>query len=263
VTALHSRVFGAGPALVLLHGWGMQSGLLAPLAQRLAVRRSAILVDLPGYGTSAWKTRPGALGALDTLALSVAAAVPDNAVVLGWSLGGLVALELARRDLCRIDALVLVGATPRFVVGDGWACAIPPDEFEALRARLAADPVACLEGFAALAARGDARARAVLRELRRDRHAPDVRALGAGLDILRNTDLRAALPRIAVPSLVVSGGRDRIVPPAAARFLAASLHNAELQLIPAGGHAPFVGREAALAGAVERFLSRAAAHARA
>jgi pimeloyl-[acyl-carrier protein] methyl ester esterase len=261
VTALHSRVFGTGPALVLLHGWGMHSGLLAPLAQRLAVRRSAILIDLPGYGTSAWKRRPGALGALDTLALSVERAVPDNAVVLGWSLGGLVALELARRELCRIDALILVGTTPRFVAGDGWPCAIPSDEFGALRARLAADPVVCLDEFAVLAARSDARARAVLRELRRYRHAPHAQALDAGLDILEHSDLRTALPRIAVPSLVVSGDRDRIAPPAAARFLAANLQNAELQVISGAGHAPFVGREALLADAVERFLARRAAFA--
>jgi len=259
VSALHSRAFGTGPALVLLHGWGMHSGLLAPLARRLAARRCAILVDLPGYGASAWRRPPGASDALGMLALSVAEAVPDNAAVLGWSLGGLVALELARRSLCRMEALILVGGTPRFVTGEGWPCAIPRRELATLRERLAADPMLCLEEFAVLAARGDVRARAVLGELRRHRHAPPPQALEAGLDIVEHTDLRSVLPCIAVRSLVVSGDRDRVAPPAAGRFLAAGLPHAQFELMPGAAHAPFVGREAQLADVVERFLAQDAA----
>jgi len=85
--------------------------------------------------------------------------------------------------------------------------------------------------------------RGVLRRLRDEmfRHGePPAAALHEGLRLLREEDRRAALSGIAVPTLVVHGERDRIVPVGAARFLAAQLPNAQLELVPGAGHAPFL-----------------------
>lgn len=252
---LHTRIIGAGAPLVMLHGWGMHSGHLVPLAERLAQRRQVVLVDLPGHGASGWQPRQYADNALAGFASAVAEAMPDGATLLGWSLGGLIALELARRRSCRLASLVIVGGTPRFVAGDGWPQAIRGEDFAALRARLADDPVRCLDAFRVQSARGDTRASAVLRMLRRHCHPPQPDALRAGLDALEAGDLRGELHRIDLPALVVSGGRDRVTPPAAGRFLAAGLPRSRFCLVPDAAHAPFVGREPALAERIERFLS--------
>ena len=83
---------GQGPALVLLHGWAMHSGLFAPLVQALRDAFELHLVDLPGHGHNAGA--PGPL-TLASAAEAVLAEAPQRALWLGWSLGGLVAMQVA------------------------------------------------------------------------------------------------------------------------------------------------------------------------
>jgi pimeloyl-[acyl-carrier protein] methyl ester esterase len=85
---------------------------------------------------------------------------------------------------------------------------------------------------------------------------PDAAALAAGLGVLREADLRDALPRIALPSLVVAGEHDRLTPPEAGRALAASLPAARFRLVERSGHAPFLSHPAEVLGEVTGFLAR-------
>jgi len=117
--ALHVESTGAGAPLVLLHGWAMHSGLWGPLAATLAPRFRVHAVDLPGHGHSA----PVAPFTLDTVTAAVAAAFDSTReplTVVGWSLGGTVALHWARAAPERIARLVLVATTPSFVARDDW-----------------------------------------------------------------------------------------------------------------------------------------------
>ena len=97
MTSVHVESVGSGPPLVLLHGWAMHSGLFAPLLPRLTDRFRVHLVDLPGHGHSPTLSRYS----LDTIAAAVGEAVSSAAgtaepvTVLGWSLGGMVALHWA------------------------------------------------------------------------------------------------------------------------------------------------------------------------
>jgi len=99
--------------------------------------------------------------------------------------------------------------------------------------------------------------RAVLRRLRDEMFRygePPTAALHEGLRLLREEDRRAALPGIAVPTLVVHGERDRIAPVGAARFLAAHLPNARLELVPGAGHAPFLSHTAHFLEKLKEFM---------
>ena len=69
---------------------------------------------------------------------------------------------------------------------------------------------------------------------------PDVAALQSGLEILRVTDLRGQIKQITQATLVFSGERDLLTPPAAQTWLAHTLPNARLQMIAGAAHAPFV-----------------------
>ena len=77
---LHVEIRGRGRPLVLLHGWGFDSGIWTDLAERLSRSREVHLVDLPGHGRS----RDRALGSLNGLVDEVARAIPDGAIVAGW-----------------------------------------------------------------------------------------------------------------------------------------------------------------------------------
>lgn len=250
---LHAETTGRGPELVLLHGWGLHSGVWAPLLPALAERHRVTCIDLPGHGCS-----DAAVDGFDLAdaAAAVAALAPAGAAWLGWSLGGQVALAaaLAGTDIGR---LVLVATTPRFLVAPDWPCAMAPATLAGFATALAGDHHRTLRDFLTLQLRGDRQAARLLGELRAvlaARPDPQPAALAAGLDILATTDLRAALPGLRRPVLVVAGERDRLTPAEAGRRMAAGLPDARFLGLPGAAHAPFLSHPAAFLDAIGPFL---------
>ena len=114
---LHVEIRGDGPDIVLLHGWALHGGMWGPWIEDLSRQARLHFVDLPGHGRSAW---PEGASTLSDLARAVSPHVPQGAAVLGWSLGGMVALELARSRPGDLSALVLVATTPCFLARNDW-----------------------------------------------------------------------------------------------------------------------------------------------
>ena len=247
---LHVEVVGSGRPLALLHGWGFDSRIWADLAGRLARSRRVHLVDLPGHGRS----RASAFPSLDRLVDGVARAIPDGAIVVGWSMGGLLAQRLAHRHPGKVRALAVVAGTPCFVARKGWPHGMAPSTLEGFADDLRRDAPATLATFVRLNALGGHGSRDAIRALARgldERGGASASALDAGLDLLRTTDLRRDAADLAVRALVIHGARDRIVPIEAGRWLARSMPNAELVELPAAAHLPFVSHRDAVAAALE------------
>jgi pimeloyl-[acyl-carrier protein] methyl ester esterase len=250
---LHAETSGHGPALVLLHGWGMHSGIWTTLLPELSRQFRVTCVDLPGHGRS---PPPAGPFGLEESAAAVAAIAPRGAAWLGWSLGGQVALaaSLAGADIHR---LVLVATTPRFVAAPDWPCGIAATTLAGFAASLANDHRKTVRDFLVLQLRGDRHAAARLGELRRvldERAEPEAEALRAGLDMLATTDLRARLDAVRQPALVIAGERDRLTPAEAGRRLAAGLPGGRLLALPGAAHVPFLSHPGAFASAVAGFL---------
>ncbi|MGP1665436.1 MAG: pimeloyl-ACP methyl ester esterase BioH, partial [Rhodanobacter sp.] len=126
-----------------------------------------------------------------------------------------------------------------------------------LASDLEIDYHATLERFLALEAMGSADPRAELRHLREwvfARGEPNLRVLQEGIRILNSSDRRAALPDLAVPSVWISGRRDRLVPPQAMAW-SASQCGGHYTDIPQAGHAPFFGHVEALTQALQTLLA--------
>lgn len=247
---------GQGPALVLIHGWAMHGGLFAPLAQRLRERHRLFLVDLPGHGAS----RDTPWSGLDATVAAISAQVPRDALWLGWSLGGLVALRAALDRHAR--GLVMLCATPRFTAAEDWPEGVDPAVFTGFARELVSDFAATIDRFLALEAMGSDHLRADLRHLRAhvfDHGEPAPAALQAGLDLLLSCDLRAALPDLVVPSLWIAGRRDRLVTAAAMRRAAGLAPQGRFLQIEGGGHAPFLSHADAVADAIQGFVASGAA----
>ena len=173
----------------------------------------------------------------------LSATFEEAVTVCGWSLGGLIALRWAQRQPQQVSRLVLVATTPCFVRRPGWDCAMPADVLQNFAASLQQDYALTLRRFVGLQMRGSEHERGLLADIRDrlfSRGQPDARALAAGLDILRDTDLRAALPQIKQPTLVISGERDTLTPPAASAWLAATLPDARGIEIKGAAHMPFL-----------------------
>ncbi|HKT32912.1 MAG TPA: pimeloyl-ACP methyl ester esterase BioH [Gammaproteobacteria bacterium] len=252
---LYIETTGRGPDLFLIHGWALHSnvwnGLLPELARSWRITR----VDLPGHGRS--RTMPMPV-TLPELAHLVVQAAPPGAVWLGWSLGGLVALQVALDFPQCLRALILTGSTPRFTMAPDWDCGMSPQQLAEFSIQLARDYRGTVQRFLALQVHGDEHARVSLRQLSACLSAgaePDARSLAAGLEILRSSDLRAELGRIHVPALVMSGGRDRLVPPAAGAWLADAIPGARLHAFPKAAHAPFLSHPREFVVAVQDFIT--------
>jgi len=253
---LHVEISGGGPPIVLLHGWGLHCGVWHHLRDALSPGWRVHCVDLPGHGLSPW---PASIDDLQGIARHVLPHVPSGAVVLGWSLGGMAALALTRLAPRRIARLILVATTPRFVADDDWPHGMSASLLAAFAARLQVDYRRTISEFLALQVRGEQNEAATLRELRaRLMNHGTLRpeALAAGLEILREADLRPELSRIAVPTLVFAGQYDRVTPPDAGRYIAEHLPAARYRLIERAGHAPFISHVREFVVELERFLAR-------
>lgn len=246
---------GSGPDLVLLHGWGLNSRIWDSVAARLASTHRVHRLDLPGHGTSEWRAEATQL---DDWVRSVAPYVPRGAVVVGWSLGGLLALRLAKLSAERVSRLVLISTTPRFVTAPDWITAMTPTVLGNFAQRLRSDYRGTVQDFLALQVRGEEKELAALRELRQRLQAgglPQPGALEAGLEILRMTDLRSALGALSQSTLVVAGEHDRVTPPGASRFLAEQLPAGQLLIVRRAGHAPFISHTEEFLGSLDAFLA--------
>jgi len=254
---LYVEQVGNGPDLVMLHGWAMHGGIFAPLTELLAPRFRLHLVDLPGHGYSPDDSGEASAGAW---AARIAAVVPRHTLWLGWSLGGLVALQAVIDGQTQVRGLVLVAASPRFVIAEDWPHGVAFEVFEQFGAGLDARYRETIERFLALETLGSAHAQSELRDLKARvfaRGEPRIAALQAGLRLLEFADLRARLREVAIPNLWIAGRRDRLVPPAAMRWASGQSGKGGFVEMPSG-HAPFIGHAAEVAQAIGDFESRMA-----
>lgn len=240
---------GARHELVLLHGWAMTPAVWDGLRDALG-GIPVLTPSLPGHGSAA------AAGAgLAAWADAVAASIPDGAVLGGWSLGALLALEIARRHPDKASRLLLFGATPRFVAAPDWPHGLAAETVAAFRAGFATAPEATLKRFLALQCLGDARRKVVQSRLAATL-APIAASSGLadGLALLADTDLRGELEALGCPCLLVHGAQDALMPPGAADWLARSLPRARLHCLPDAGHAVFLSQPEACAALIRSFL---------
>lgn len=252
---LHVEQRGAGPDLVLLHGWGLHGGAWQSIAPRLAASFRVHLVDLPGHGCS----HDTPFGTIDAVVDTVAACTPVGATVCGWSLGGLVALRLATRHPERVAAIALVSSTPCFARREDWPHGMAPGTLEAFAEGLRAEPARTIRSFVNLNALGGPDARSRMRELAAllvARGTPSSLALAAGLAALHDTDLRGEVASIGRPAVVIHGGRDVLTPVGAGRWLAGQLPFARLVEIGEAAHLPFVSHPRIVAEALESLRDR-------
>ena len=259
MSALHYEMRGRGKDLVLLHGWGLNLGVWDDLSRALARRFRVIAIDLPGHGRSDWDPKAATPAAQAWRVHETLAPLTERYSLLGWSLGGQFALDLAAAMPAGIERLVLIATTPKFLAMPGWRCCMAPVLLTRLADALRAGRDAAVDEFLALCARGSA-PRTAAKVLKQLRHAlshygaAHTAALANGLERLKDGDLRAALPLLRAPALVIAGAEDRITRAAASRALAARLADARYVEFPGAAHAPFLSHPARFATTLSGFL---------
>ncbi|WP_318390204.1 pimeloyl-ACP methyl ester esterase BioH [Enterobacter sp.] len=224
--------------LVLLHGWGLNAQVWDCITAELVSHFTLHLVDLPGYGRS---QGIGAL-TLDEMAEIVLARAPQKAIWLGWSLGGLVASQVALTAADRVSALVTVASSPCFSAEGDWP-GIKPEVLSGFQQQLREDFQRTVERFLALQTMGTETARADARKLKSAVLAlpiPGEAVLNGGLEILKTVDLREPLAGLTLPFLRIYGRLDGLVPRKIVPLLDEMWPASESVVFPKAAHAPFI-----------------------
>lgn len=230
---------GEGPAIIFVHGTGGSGKVWFNQLRRFEPTHRVIAPDLPGYGQTAL---PESIRSIDDYpgfvrALMDAAGIAQ-AVVVGNSMGGRVALQLALDHPERVAGLVLVDASG-IRLPDKPIMNVRETDPRTFASMLFHQPVAIVERL--LDSPEQQRARATMLRLT----APPLRR-----------DMQERLGEIAAPTLVVWGESDRIIPREYGEAFARGIPGAELRVIPRAGHIPMLERPGAVNLAIADFLTR-------
>jgi pimeloyl-[acyl-carrier protein] methyl ester esterase len=254
---LYVETRGRGPDLVLLHGWGLNLRVWDGLTRELSKSFRVIAIDLPGHGGSAWNPKARTPAEQAWQVHAALASRSDRYSLLGWSLGGQIALDLAAAMPGNVERLVLVATTPRFAATEDWPYGMPTASLEKLAAQLRTNYKRTVSEFLELQVRGSAVSERVLAELHNSLFShgeAHPKALVAGLATLKSSDLRSMLSLVRAPALVIAGQYDRVTLPAASRALAEALPDARYVEFRRAAHAPFLSHTEEFATLVTRFL---------
>ncbi|RVU39901.1 pimeloyl-[acyl-carrier protein] methyl ester esterase [Rheinheimera riviphila] len=227
------------PVLVLLHGWGLNHAVWQQLLPQLTGQFSVLTPDLPGFGLAVDYPEPYRLA---DVAAVVAEQIPHGSLVLGWSLGGLVATQIALDYPEKVRALALVASSPCFVAAEDWP-GMAPLVLRQFAAALAKDVALTIDRFLAIQALGSATARQEIKLLKQallTLPLPQSAALAGGLTVLAEVDLRPRLSELSMPVTGCFGRLDSLVPVAMLDKLQLLLPNAALTMLPKASHAPFI-----------------------
>lgn len=227
------------PTLVLLHGWGLNHAVWQQLLPKLSEYFHVLTPDLPGFGLAVSYPQPYLL---NDVAAIVARQIPVGSLVLGWSLGGMVATQIALDFPDKVQALALVASSPCFVAKEGWP-GMAPLVLNQFAAALAKDTALTIDRFLAIQALGSETARQEIKQLKQALMSlplPQAAALSGGLDLLAKQDLRLRLTELKMPVAGCFGRLDSLVPVAMLPELQLLLPHSTFTLLPKASHAPFI-----------------------
>ena len=221
------------PAVVFLHGAGMDHTVWALLARAFAHHGFAVLApDLPGHGHSAGEALSSITALADWTAALIDAAGVRRATLVGHSMGSLVALETAARHPERVTALALIATAAPMRVSDDLLNAAKTNDHAAI-------DMISLWGNGYHATLGGSLAPGPV-DAGRDRAIARTRAsrrLFADLSACNNyQDALAAAAKVAVPSRVILGSRDMMTPAKGGKAIAAAIADCRVSMIEGAGH---------------------------
>jgi pimeloyl-ACP methyl ester carboxylesterase len=249
---------GSGPALVFVHGFPLSRGAWSRQVEAFSGSHRVIAPDLRGLGQTDAQSETNTL---DKLADDVAALLRElrtgPVVLVGHSMGGYVVLAFARRHADLLRGLVLVGTKAGADTPEGAA-----------GRRATADKVR-LEGIDGVvntmapkmlaASNHDAAMAEQVRGFMESSKSEGV--IGALLGMAERPDSTPSLANIRVPTLVITGADDTVIPPAESDLLAKNIAGAQLKVIPNAGHLVAFEKPQEFNAALREWLARAAATA--
>lgn len=249
---IHVEKSGNGPALVLVHGWGLNSGVWAQVVEPLSANFTIYRVDLPGFGFSERCSESN----VEAWAKMVVDAVDEPAVWLGWSLGGLVVTQIAIDYPERVNGLITVASSPSFSESEEWP-GIKSNVMNMFTQQLSHDFALTLERFLAIQAMGSDSAKRDIKALKavlEQRPLPNKQSLHDGLQLLNDVDIRTKLHQIEQPFLRIYGRLDSLVPQKVITLVDDLTPKSSKVIFAKASHAPFISHTEEFISVIREFL---------
>ena len=250
---MHIKKIGQGKDLVLIHGWGMHSGIWEPIIDKFSNQYTLHLVDIPGMGKS---------HVIDPYDLNhvvevISESLPTSFDILGWSLGSLITLKMSLMYPEKIHRMVLVGGTPCFINRIDWSHGVDVRDFNDFANKLFKNYKSTMMNFYTLQLMHSKNSKLLIKKLKQIDEAenpPDVKSLQLGLDILLKNDLRDDINKIDHQTLLIVGDMDRLTPKSASMWLESHMKKGQLKVIEGASHIPFLSHPDEFFRHLDRFL---------
>ena len=230
--------------LLLIHGWGCDSRSWQPLLPQLNQHMDVGLVSLPGFSTSESQSEHSKFQHPEEFVEALTSQLPKRFFLMGWSLGGMLATQLAGAIPERVAGLVTIASNVSFVAGDNWLPAMAADVFAAFTEGFEQAPEVTLKRFSGLMAKGDADERQLLKTLRSECAASwseagteQLAIWLQGLNWLQQIDNRQAFIELKVPGLHLLADGDALVPRTVSEELSIMNAQQKIEVIEGAAHA--------------------------
>ncbi|MDX8381497.1 MAG: alpha/beta fold hydrolase [Ghiorsea sp.] len=236
------------PHFIFLHGWGQSAQIWHQQMHNYTCFEDASFINLPGHG-GANESHQGDW--LSHLTEQIQHDIDDHnqpSILIGWSLGGQIALAI-ETQLSDLKGLVLISTTPSFRQSCNWSPGCSDEIWQSFSQAALSSTPKIMQRFFQMMMIGDNLSRTELQHMAKEsinkETPPTPQALQTGLTLLSSIDLRSNLKKISLPTLIINGAQDVIVPLAAGQYLADHVPNAKIHVFQDCGHAPFLSHHVA------------------
>lgn len=235
--SIFKKARGKGPDVVILHGWGCNYRHMQPIADQLVDRYRVSCFNLPGVGQSDWQYD---IKTIHDIADTLLESLPEKAIYIGWSFGGLVSISLGARYPDRVQRFIGITTTPKFVANHHWP-GIPLPGF-----KLAFSKVRSM-GFKTFLEQFldhefenfNPKPKVYTDLLEMIEKNRDIDILLQGIDICDATDLRKEYASLKCPIDLIFGEQDEAIPQDAFEKIRLLNSAAHLHIIQGSHHMPF------------------------
>lgn len=244
-----------GDPLLLIHGWGVNSGIWVSLVDQLKKFFKIYIIDLPGMGESSIISPY----TLENLANEIRVNIPvDKCNILGWSLGGQVAIQLAIKNPQFVEKLILMSTTPCFVERRDWPYGVKKQFFNKFEIDANNKIDDTLMKFFLIQTKDIVNAKDTMIFLKRNfiqsaQHK--THGMQNALGVLKNTDLRKDIKKINKKSLIIIGDKDRLTCPDASLWLNKNIKTSTLLTIQGANHMPFITHTKEVVDSMKEFIN--------
>lgn len=246
------REMGAGPAVVLVHGYPLDGAMWSGVARILSKTFRVLKPDLPGRGETAADSAGTIADYADFLEATLRE-LAEPAGLAGFSMGGYAALALLERRPERLKAAALVDT--RASADDDSGRAKRDEAIATVRSPAGGVPAIADAMVPRLLAPASLQNRDLVERVQRIIRRQTPKTVEADLTAMRDRpDRRGELASVAIPTLVMVGDADTLTPPSDAHAMAGAIPGARLVTIPAAGHLTPMERPGAVAAALSEFF---------